>query len=406
MVTARGRRPGASAGGFWIRVGALDEGPHEAGISHFLEHVAFLRGSAGRSPSELNRLFDEQGAVAGAATSIEATAFSAHCLTDGFGDVMTALAELVTEPRLDGVDLERGRILDEIASYEDDDEEAVDALLQRALYGGHPLGRRPFGSAETVEAIDRGQLVAWHDRWYVPTASVFAAAGEVEHDRLVETLGELWPGQAQRLPARTPPPAAGREVAFESRPMGQFQLLLAAPAPSEAEPGFHATKLLLEALGGASSSRLWTRLAEELGLVYGVGAYQGGSSRAGQAVIDVAMRARDLDPALAALRAELDRLATEPLDEAELRRAHAIAKASFVLGPRTAADEQDRLGHLATNGLPLVTLEDEIAALDRVTLDEVRAAAAALDPTALTIAAVGPDEDAFRAAVAAHFATG
>jgi len=115
------------------------------------------------------------------------------------------------------------------------------------------------------------------------------------------------------------------------------------------------------------------------------------------------MRPGDLDRALGEMRAELERLAKEPIEGAELARARNVSKADLLLEPRTPGDEQSRIGRLTALGLPLQKLEDEIAAIDTVTLEEARAAAHLLDPARLSVAAVGPSEDAFRTALARHF---
>src|SRR5689334_16359108 len=149
VVTARRAESLSTAVGVWVRVGSVDEGEGERGISHFLEHELFLRGSATRPASALARFFDDIGADAGGGTSQEATEYRAHCLSAGFLMALETLADIVQHPSLDGVELERARILDEIAAFEDDDDAAADVLLQRVLYGDHPLGRRTIGDAST-----------------------------------------------------------------------------------------------------------------------------------------------------------------------------------------------------------------------------------------------------------------
>ncbi|MFL5884709.1 MAG: M16 family metallopeptidase [Thermoleophilaceae bacterium] len=406
VVTARRAESASTSVGVWVRVGAVDEGEHERGISHFLEHVLFLRGSATRPASALARFFDDIGADAGGGTSQEATEYRTHCLSASFLMALEALADIVQHPSLDGVELERARILDEIAAFEDDDETAVDVVFQRVLYGDHPLGRRTIGDASTVETLDRAALQAWHRRWYAPKSIVVAAAGDVRHDRFAGRVDDLFTHRAD-LPDPAdppePPPARPPTTAFQTRDMGQFQVLLGGRAPTERDPEFWPARLLVEALGGTASARLWSRLGERLGLVYSVGAYHASSVFAGEAVAHVAMRPGDLDRALGEMRAELDRLAKEPIEAAELARARNVSKADLLLEPRTPGDEQSRIGRLTAIGLPVPTLEDEIAAIEAVTLDEARAEAHLLDPARLSVAAVGPDEDAFRAALERHF---
>jgi len=309
----------------------------------------------------------------------------------------------VQEPSFDGVDLERHRVLDELAGYEDDDAEALDTLFQRSLYGDHPLARRPIGDAESIRSLEKADLERWHERAYAAPNVVLVAAGDVDHEELTRSAGSLWWRSGDALPGRRPPSPRSPQVAFERRDIGQFLILLGARAPSEAEPGYHALWLVVEALGAAASSRLWARLGEQLGLVYAVSAEHGGTPRHGHAVVSVAMQAPDLARALAEVRAELDRLVDDPLDAGELRRARAVARAELLLEPRSAAEEHDRIGRRAVAGLPLVTLADELNALDAVSVDDARLAARVFAPEALTIAGVGPDESAFRAAVDAAF---
>jgi predicted Zn-dependent peptidase len=185
--------------------------------------------------------------------------------------------------------------------------------------------------------------------------------------------------------------------------MSQFQVLLAAPAPIESDPDFWHARLLVEAFGGTSSSRLWTRIGEQLGLAYAVGAYHASTVFAGEAVVHVAVRPQDLDRALAEVRSELERLSTEPIAEAELARARTVSKADLLLEPRTPGDEQSRIGRLTAVGLPTLKLEDEIAAIDGVRVEQARATARLLEPDGLSIAAVGPSEQPFREAIERHF---
>ena len=404
VVTAAGP-PDAAACGFWVGTGSADDPPDQAGISHFLEHVAFLRGTETRRPAELSRLYDDNGAVAGASTGPDATVYAVQALADRIVTVVEALAEVVQRPAFAGVELERHRILDELASYEDDDDEAVDELWQRALYGDHPLARRPIGEQPSVERIGTADLRRWHELNYVAGDVVIASAGAVDHVRAVSVAESIWDrvGPPPRAP-RQPPPPRPPAVAFGRRDIGQFLVLLGARAPGEADPEYTALGLLVDLLGGAASSRLWERLGEQLGLVYAVSAERGGTPREGQVVVSVAMRPEDLYRTLREVRTELDALFTQPPDKRELERVRAIAHSALLLEPRSAAEEADRIGRRASAGLAPISFADDLRAIDAVTLEELRAAARFLAPAGLTIAGVGPDEDAFRSAVAAAFA--
>jgi predicted Zn-dependent peptidase len=393
----------STAAGVWVRVGGIHESADRTGISHFLEHLVFLRGTRSRPAEELTRFFDDRGAEAGAGTSQEATEFWSHCLTESFDGIVDVLLDIAQHPRLEGVDLERRRILDEIAAYDDDDEAAVEMLLDRALYGDHPLGRRALGEVQIVEGLTTADLEGWYRRWYAPSNIVVAAAGAVEHDALVDRIGALWDvdGEAPEAQAGSPPPLPPA-WAFEERDLGQYQLLIAARGPTEDMDGFIPAWLLAESLGGTSSSRLWRRIGDELGLAYSVGAYYTHSVHAAALVIHIAMRPPDLERGLAEVRGQLDRLRSEPIAEAEVARARAVTKAGLLLDPRTPADEQSRIGRRTLLGLAPETLQDELRAIDAVTVEQVNAAVDLLDPARLTVVGVGPSASRFERAVQAH----
>src|SRR3569623_729371 len=150
--------------GFWIGAGSRDERDDRAGVSHFIEHLLF-KGSRRFDAQEIAETFDAMGAELNAATSRENTVVYARVPDH---HVETAL--------------------EVIAMYEDAPQELVHDLFSEAVFGDHPLGRPVIGTAEVISSVSRRALAGYHRTAYAPGNVVVAAAGNLEHDRLVALL--------------------------------------------------------------------------------------------------------------------------------------------------------------------------------------------------------------------------
>ena len=187
--------------GFWIRAGSRDEYDAQAGISHFLEHLLF-KGTDRFSSLEIDEAFDAMGAEVNAGTGKETTSVYSRFLDGHLERAFDLLQDMVLHPAYPDIDSERQVVIEEIAMYEDEPQDKVHDVLAGALFGEHPLGRPIIGRAEVVSSVPVPSIAAWHDSRYVPGGIVVAAAGNVDHDRLVGLVEGAFGG--------APPAAAGR----------------------------------------------------------------------------------------------------------------------------------------------------------------------------------------------------
>src|SRR3954452_21124989 len=200
--------------GLWIRAGSRDEGTEQAGISHFLEHLLF-KGTDRFSSREIDELFDAMGAEVNAGTGKETTSVYSRFLDQHLDSAFDVLQDMVLRPAYPDIDSERQVVIEEIAMYEDEPQDKVHDVLAGAVLGGPPLGRPIIGRADVVSSVPVPDLAAWHDAHYVGTNMVIAAAGSVEHDRLVELATNAFGdahGQAPHGPES--PNGDGPTIAF------------------------------------------------------------------------------------------------------------------------------------------------------------------------------------------------
>ena len=389
--------------GFWIGTGSVTESHEQAWLSHLLEHMLF-RGTARYASEEIDQIFDAMGAELNAGTGKENTSVFARVLDIHLERAFDVIAQMVTEPALTGLAEERAIVLEEIAMYEDDPQDLVFDVFGEAVFPDHPLGRAILGRSEIVEHATRKQLLAFHDERYFPQNVVIAAAGSVDHDQVV-----AWAEQAMRAAAQAPthvgappPPAptAARGV-FRRKDTEQYHLCIGGLGVARDDNRRFALRVLDSLVGGTSSSRLFQAVRERRGLAYSIFTFQSLYADTGQVGLYVGTRAENLVEVVGVIDEELDRLRREPVSDEELARAKDNVKGRIVLALESTTARMERLGSSILAGMPILELDDVIARIDAVEADDLSALAVELyDPARLSVAAIGPDEDAFRDAIA------
>jgi predicted Zn-dependent peptidase len=414
--------------GFWIGTGSAHEDDAQAGISHLLEHMLF-RGTERYGSEEIDQIFDAMGAECNAGTDKEATSVYSRVLDRHLERAFDVIADMVWRPRMEELEAEREVVLEEIAMYEDDPQDRVFDVLGEAVFGAHPLGRAVIGRTETIGAVTDAQLRAFHAARYNPADVVIAAAGSVEHDALVAMAQAACPtaAGAEQVPlvagdgalrstaagaAPVVSAAAGglaaqaepdfeRRVRFLRKDTEQYHLCLGGRGIAREDERRFPLRVLDNILGGGASSRLFQEVRERRGLAYSVFSFSNLYAHSGEVGLYVGTRPENLAEAVAVLAAELERFVAEPADAQELERSRENAKGRLVLAMESTAARMNRLGSSVLTDMPILSVEEVIARIDAVTVEDLRELAAELfQGPRLSVAAIGPDEQALRDALA------
>lgn len=321
--------------GIWIKKGSRHEPPHLNGISHFIEHAVF-KGTERRSALDVAVESDRLGGNFDAYTSHEVVGFLMKVVDEQITAAFDLLADMVANPFFDERELKREQkvIIEEMKMVEDTPEEYLGELFNRAFFPDHPLGLPIEGTRETVKTFDRETTAKFHAAAFHPKNIIVAAAGNVEHNLLVELAGNFFKVNSEQFKILNskPPEIAAPIVVKKKRDLEQAQLIIAAPFVRAGSPQRYAANLLTSILGGGTSSRLWQAVREERGLAYSVGAssiafqdcgvfsiYAGTSPKQVETVIDLSIR-------------ELRSIVREGVTEQELALAKQQAFASILLG--------------------------------------------------------------------------
>ncbi len=389
--------------GFWIGTGSRHESDDQAGLSHLLEHLLF-KGSAKYASLEIDQIFDGMGAELNAGTGKETTSVFARVIDDHLPDAFDVIADMVFRPSLTDLDSEREVILEEIAMYEDDPQEKVFDLLGEATFGDDPLGRAIIGTAGVISGTPAPQISSFHASRYAPVNVVIAAAGAVEHDALVKLAAERVPAaDAAVRPAGASPvrlPATPRRR-FERKETEQFHVCLGGAGISRHDERRFALRVLDTIFGGTSSSRLFQEVRERRGLAYAVYSFTSAFQDTGQVGCYVGTRAENLVQALAVVGAELAHCRQEPATAEELDRAKENLKGRVVLALESTGARMNRLGSEVLAGAPLMAIDEVVARIDGVSLQDLAELTEELwAPERLSAAGIGPDQSRFEEALA------
>jgi predicted Zn-dependent peptidase len=380
--------------GFWIGTGSRGEARQEAGLSHFLEHLLF-KGSDRFASEEIDQIFDAMGAELNAGTGKETTSVYARVLDHHLERALDVIADMVWRPAFRDVDAEREVVIEEIAMYEDDPQDTVFDVLSEAVFGDHPLGRPVLGTTEVIGGTPVEQIAAFHGARYAPRNVVVAAAGSVDHDRLVKLVADRLPDGHPASPQFDPAPGAfPARVCFKRKDTEQFHVALGAPGLARDDDRRFALRILDGIFGGTSSSRLFQEVREKRGLAYAVYSFTSMFADTGQIGLYVGTQPRNLGVSLEVIAAELERIRGERVSDAELDRARENVKGRLVLSLESTASRMNRLGSSLLGDIPLLSIDEVIERIDAVTADDVQALAGELlDPARLSAGAVGPDGD-------------
>jgi predicted Zn-dependent peptidase len=388
--------------GFWVGVGSRNETPEQAGISHFLEHLLF-KGTKRFSSVEIDQIFDGMGAEANAGTGKETTSVYSRFLDQHLERAFDVLADMVLRPAYPDIDSERQVVIEEIAMYEDEPSDKVHDVLSAAIFGDHPLGRPIIGSADVVSSVPVPEIAAYHDSRYTGANLVVAAAGNLDHDRVLELVAAACSDASNggnEGAAAPAPSVASPRASFHEKVTEQYHLCLGAPGIARMDDRRFALRVLDTIFGGSSSSRLFQEVREKRGLAYSVYSYASHYVDTGQIGVYVGTRPDNVREAMQVIGEELNRLVEEPVSDEELTRAKENVKGRMVLSFESTLTHMNRLGGSVLMGVPLLTLDEMLAEIDAVTLDDVSGLARELfSPERLSAAGVGSDQDVFRQAL-------
>ena len=391
VVTDRMPHLESASLGVWAGAGSRNEAPDEHGISHLLEHMAF-KGTKRRTARQIAEEIEAVGGDLNASTSAESTGFYARVLKADVPLALDVLSDILSEPTFDAEELRREQnvIVQEIGAVEDTPDDLVFERLHETAFPKQPLGRSILGTPETVRSFNSARIRAYLSRNYRAPDMLVAAAGAVEHERIVSEAEKRFASFIGPAAPAPEPAHFGGGTRVETRDLEQVHIALALQGVPVRDEQLYSLQVFTSVLGGGMSSRLFQEVRENRGLCYAIHAFHMPYSDTGMFALYAGTDEADA-PELMRVAIDQIAIATETLNEAEVARAKAQMKAGLLMALESS---EARLGQIARQMLAYgrpIPLDEIVAKVDAVTVASARAAGRALIGRGRpAIAALGP----------------
>jgi predicted Zn-dependent peptidase len=345
--------------------------------------------------------FDSVGGSSNASTGKEHTSYYAKVSHRALPIAVEVIADMLTSSLLDETEFENERpvILEELAMNDDDPQDVVHEAFSTAVLGDHPLGRPIGGTIETISAVSRDAVWEHYQKNYRPQDLVVAAAGNVDHQELIQLVekGLSEAGwdlglAAKPVPRRLLHPAKinrGTKLAVIHRPISQVNILVGSEGLFVDDPRRYAMGVLNTVLGGGMSSRLFQEIRERRGLAYSVYSFNQGYSDASTFGLYAGCAPAKAEEVTSLMIQELEKIAETGITVGELSLAKGNISGSLALKFESNQARMSRLASAEIVAGEFIDLDDTVARFDSVELSEVQQLAQDLLSKNRSIVAVG-----------------
>ncbi len=381
--------------GIWIRAGGRFEESKNNGISHLLEHLLF-KGTANRDMMTIKQEIEGRGGSFNGFTSEEHTCYLVKVLSKDAELGLDILSDMVLNPKLDKEEMQKEKdvIVEEINMYKDIPSHYVHEILAEMMWPGQPLGFPLAGTAESVRAITRDDLLKYKEAYYNPGNMLVAATGKIEEEVLAELSQKYF-----RRAASGPISKFQKVILEQNEPVlklttkdtEQTHVALGFHTVDRFSPDKHVLSLINIILGANMSSRLFHIVRDEMALCYEISSSIRRYEDCGAFVVSAGVDNKKLVKSLEIILKELARMKREAVSAEELRRAKEYYKGQLLFAL------EDTMSHMLWLGEKIISNEKDfsvksiLARIEAVTPEDLLRMANDMFKNAnMNLAVIGP----------------
>jgi predicted Zn-dependent peptidase len=379
-----------------VRTGSKYEQKETSGISHFLEHMLFKGTEKRKTPLEVAEDLDKVGGVYNAFTGEEYTGYYAKVNVDKFSLALDWVSDIYLNSLLPEkeIDKERGVIKEEINMYFDNPMAHCELLFQELLYGDQPAGWNIAGTKETVSAITRKDLSSYMESQYKAENTVVVVAGNINKEKVEEEVALAFSKIKTGEPKKAHPVVEKQEepaVLNFYKETDQTHIILGARAFNMFSEHRYSQEVLASILGGMMSSRLFSKIREEMGLAYYIKTSIDDNPDTGVLYTRAGVENSKTEDAVKAIMNEYKKITEEKVTEKELTKTKEHIKGKTAI----SLESSDSLAYFhAVNELlenKTYTPEEIFKSIDNITPEQIQQTAKKIfQPKNLNLVVLGP----------------
>ena len=360
--------------GFWIKIGSRNEEQNFQGITHFIEHLLF-KGTEKRTAKQIAEELETVGGTLNAFTSREYTCIYARVLKDDIELAIELLSDMMLNSCFGEEDIkkEKNVVCEEIMMYEDTPDEIIHDIFTQQVWRGHSLGRAILGTKETVSGYTRKDILNYYREFFIPENIIFSAAGNLNHERLEEKLNIL----LEKVTCEQ----IGKEMQAnpvfitvrhsKDKDIEQMHICLGTKGLHQSSKDLYALMVFNNLLGGGISSKLFQSVREDMGLAYSIYSYLTVYSDAGLFVVYAATAPKNTKKIIDEMYRQIQSLNKREISLAEMERSKNQLKGNILLSMEGVSHRMNRLGRTMITHDRIITAEEVINNITKVTLDDI-----------------------------------
>jgi len=353
--------------------GTRDEGPHEAGISHLLEHLVF-KGTKTRTAYQIARSLEALGGDLNAYTTREYTCYHALVLKDHWQKALDVLCDLISNMQISTNDfrLEKGVILQEIAMTDDNPEELIYDLLFEKSYAGNPVAAPILGTIKSVSSMSQKKVSDYYRSRYTGKNIIVSVAGDLEHQEFLDAVAKkLHKKKEAKFVAERTKPRWKKSRSVVEKNSEQVHMLMGLPTASFQDPRRFEAYIVNTLLGGGMTSKLYQSVREKKGLVYSIHSMLNTFVDAGSMMIYAGADIKSIPKVTEIIGKELKKLKKTGVSVSDVELFKTQVVGSILLG---SDDIENRMTSIAVNEMVFAeyrSVDSVIQQIQKVTRSSV-----------------------------------
>lgn len=308
-----------------VETGSKYETKDKNGISHFLEHMCFKGTEKRPKGIEISKELDALGSQYNAFTSQEYTGYYAKSDAKHFKQIFDLVSDIYLNSTfpIAEIEKEKGVIIEEINMYEDMPQRHVQDMIMELLYGDQPAGWNIAGPKENILKMKREDFVKYKNAHYVPSATTLVVAGSIKESEVMAEVKKVFgnlPNTKKEKKIKTKDVQSKPAVLIKHKATDQTHFVLGVRTYDLFNKNNAVLSVLSGVLGAGMSSRLFTKLREEMGVGYYVRAYNDVYTDHGFFEVSAGVDNKRIDEVLRAVLDECKKLKNELVSEEELSK--------------------------------------------------------------------------------------
>lgn len=384
-----------------IDAGNLHEPEEKAGLASLTAGL-LAQGTKNRTAQEISAEIEFVGGSVGASGGGDYITATLSVLKKDINLGFELLSDIILNPLFaeDEISKKIERIKAGLKAREEDPGFVVSKEFNKAVFGSHPYGRLVSGTVETLDNIDRADLIEFHSKYYVPNNAIVVVVGDITVEEVEQLIGKYFkPWKAKDIPSPSLPEIAfqkERNVITVDKDLTQANIILGHLGVSRDNPEYYALSVMNYILGGGGfASRLMQNIREDKGLVYSIYSFFSPKKYSGSFQVRLQTKNESANIAIKEILSEIRTLGSEVVSDTELSDAKSFLTGSFPMRLETSSRIAGFLVAVEYYGLGLGYIDDYPQFINSVTKEEVlRVAKKYLDPDNYTLVVVANQQKA------------